>query len=615
MKKISDEKKYVLFGAGEYGKIAIRYLSEEKVVFFLDNDKKKAGTKIEGIPVYTLEEKRSELADYTIVITVSKEKENDIGKQLDGEGFHTYVSLRDEYSRIIKQRVESSKQNLDVYHNAVQWIKNNTLNRQAICYHSGRKEGYPEVTGYFIPSLLQWGYREMAVSYAQWLCSIQKTDGSWGDAAGTKSYIFDTGQILKGLLAVSGLLPEVKDAILRGCEWLVSKVETDGRLPLLNEADWGHGVANAELIHLYCLSPLRKASEFYGIPKYREKAEEVLNYYKRKHREDILRFERLSHFQAYVLEGLVDLGEMDLAREGMEVMAEHLDRFGYVPAYNNVGWVCSTGLFQLAVIWFKLGDVKRGNQVFAYACSLQNSSGGWYGSYPTEQSGAEENTYLPCEEISWAVKFFLDALHAKSIAEFEALYEGNHALESFHQIERTSEFYQVVYKSVKQICLAKGSEDVHVLDVGCGWGRYIKRLSEDFPAAHLHAVELVGRPLENIRDPKICKGIGSLTNIPYQNAEMDIVYTCEALEHAIEIENAIREMARVTRPEGMMIVIDKNLEALGHMKMMEWEQYFDENNLKAYMETFCEEVTVIHGLRPNEKSSSSCFSAWIGRRK
>lgn len=615
MRKTNSENKYVLFGAGEYGKIAIQYLSEEKIAFFLDNDKKKVGTKIEGIPIYTLGEKRKNLTDYTIVITVSREKENDIAKQLDTEGIKSYISLRDEYSRIIKQRVESSRQNLGIYQNAIQWIKNNTLKEEAICYVSGGREGYPEVTGYFIPSLLQWGYRSMALSYAQWLCSIQKADGSWGNAAGTKSFIFDTGQVLKGMLAVRNLMPEVKDNILRGCEWLVSKVKSDGRLPLLNEADWGHGVANAELVHLYCLSPLKESGIIYGIPKYGEKADEVLNYYKREHREDMLRFERLSHFQAYVLEGLVDLGEMDLARDGMEVMAQYLDRLGYVPAYSNVEWVCSTGLFQLALIWFKLGDVKRGNQAFAYACNLQNRSGGWYGSYPTAQSTHEENNYFPFEEISWAEKFFLDALYAKSVSEFDVLYKKTHALESFHQIDRTNELYRVVYNSVKQSCEIKGSDDIHVLDVGCGWGRYIKNLFEDFPDAHFYAVELVRQPLENINEPKIHKAIGSLTNIPYQDAEMDVVYTCEALEHAIEIENAIHEMARVTKPKGIMIVIDKNLEALGNMKMLEWEQYFDEEKLKSSMEVFCEKVTVLHGLRPNEENNSSYFSAWIGKRK
>lgn len=614
MSKISDKKKYVLFGAGKYGEIAIQYLSEERIAFFVDNDLKKSGIKLGGIPVYTFEEKRNELIDYTLVITVSKEKESEISEQLEREGVHAYVNLKDEYSRIIRQRVNDSKQNLGIYQKAIQWIKNNTLNGEAICYTSGNKEGYPEVTGYFIPSLIQWGYREMAVSYARWLCDIQKPDGSWGDAAGSTSFIFDTGQVLKGLLAVSDLLPEVKDAILRGCEWLVSKIKIDGRLPLLDKEAWGKEVVNAEFIHLYCLSPLHEVSELYGIPKYKESADKVLNYYKKQHREDILRFDRLTHFQAYVLEGLVDLGEVDLAHEGMKVMADYLDQFGYVPAYSNVGWVCSTGLFQLAVIWFKLGDIKRGNQAFAYACSLQNESGGWYGSYPTEQSKLEENTYFPYEEISWAEKFFLDALRVKSVAEFESIYAGNYALESFHEIERENELYQVVYRTVKQICEKKGTS-IDVLDVGCGWGRYIKKLSEDFPEVRLYAVELIKYPLKHIKNSKVQKCVGSLTNIPYQNAKMDIVYTCEALEHAIEIENAICEMARVTKTDGMMIVIDKNMDALGHMKMMEWEQYFDEDKLRACMETFCEEVTVIHGLRFNDKVSSSYFSAWIGKRK
>lgn len=44
--------------------------------------------------------------------------------------------------------------------------------------------------------------------------------------------------------------------------------------------------------------------------------------------------------------------------------------------------------------------------MFNYACKLQNKSGGWYGSYLSEENENEINTYFPNSEISWAVKYF-----------------------------------------------------------------------------------------------------------------------------------------------------------------------------------------------------------------
>lgn len=38
-------------------------------------------------------------------------------------------------------------------------------------------------------------------------------------------------------------------------------------------------------------------------------------------------------------------------------------------------------MFQLAITWYKLGDIERGNKALTYAAKLQNETGGWFGSY------------------------------------------------------------------------------------------------------------------------------------------------------------------------------------------------------------------------------------------
>lgn len=105
---------------------------------------------------------------------------------------------------------------------------------------------------------------------------------------------------------------------------------------------------------------------------------------------------------------------------------------------------------------------------------------------------------------------------------------------------------------------------------------------------------------------------GTLTNIPYDNNTFDFVYTCEALEHAVDIENAVREMARVTKPDGIIAIIDKNRDMLGYFEIGEWEQWFDEQELADIMWKYCRTVSVIKDVG-YEEPANGLFYAWIGK--
>ena len=118
-------------------------------------------------------------------------------------------------------------------------------------------------------------------------------------------------------------------------------------------------------------------------------------------------FSTLSHIFGYMMEALVDLGEVELARKGLAQASAIQKSNGAIPAYPGVDWVCSTGMAQLALAWYKLGEVELGDKAFTYLEGLQNPSGGFYGSYGLG------GKYLPDAEISWAVKFFLDCFVEK----------------------------------------------------------------------------------------------------------------------------------------------------------------------------------------------------------
>jgi len=144
---------------------------------------------------------------------------------------------------------------------ALEWAQRNTAPGAGVKITHRRGLAYPEVSGYYIPTLLKWGEKELALQYARWLVSIQNKDGSWSDAGGKEPYTFDTGQILKGLFALVHLCPEFKGPIVNGCDWVLTQIQASGRVVTPDVTHWAlpDGRLVPEAIHLYALEPVREA--------------------------------------------------------------------------------------------------------------------------------------------------------------------------------------------------------------------------------------------------------------------------------------------------------------------------------------------------------------------
>lgn len=603
-RKMQTDKQIILFGAGEYGKKALSFIGNDKVAYFADNNADAVGKKTEGKEIISFVRLQQIHKDYQIVISVDARKASAIANQLEEAGITEYTTYLEMANHLKKPSENSGVSWLEACRKAAQWIDKNSVPGGGIINNSSLRESYPEVTGYYIPTLMKWGFSEPAVTYAKWLCSIQHADGAWYDTEGKDPYVFDTAQILKGLLAVRGRVEGVDQAIRKGCDWLLSNVQENGRLTTPSKDAWGEDGICSELIHLYCLSPLYEAAEVFGKPKYREAAEKVADYYIREHETEIKTFGFLSHFYAYVMEALCDIGREELARESMKQMERLLDEKGYVPAYRDVDWVCSTGMFQLAIVWFKLGDLEHGNKALSYAAKLQNESGGWYGSYPTKNAPKatdrkEYPDYFADAEISWAVKYFLDAVYYKNKLEFEG---QAHIFKD--SIDKADGRYRVVLSEIQNSKAGK------ICDVGCGKGRYLKNLLRENSNAVYYAVDISKNVMADIQPP-VEKKEGTLTQIPYAEASFDLVYTVEALEHSIFPENALRELLRVTKPGGEVIVIDKNQAAMGLLEIDEWEQWFTDELFERVAKKEGCTLRIVENVSYEDGMADGLFNAWI----
>jgi ubiquinone/menaquinone biosynthesis C-methylase UbiE len=105
-----------------------------------------------------------------------------------------------------------------------------------------------------------------------------------------------------------------------------------------------------------------------------------------------------------------------------------------------------------------------------------------------------------------------------------------------------------------------------VLDAGCGPG-YGSRILIGAGAAAVVGIDIDNATVVTARrrypHPKVRFLCGSITSLPFGDGAFDAVVCLEAVEHVRDAELALREMRRVLRPEGIVLVSTPNASAYG----------------------------------------------------
>ena len=98
-----------------------------------------------------------------------------------------------------------------------------------------------------------------------------------------------------------------------------------------------------------------------------------------------------------------------------------------------------------------------------------------------------------------------------------------------------------------------------VLDVGCGTGELLRRLRAKYPEAVLAGLDPVAEMLAVARDKLSGKEdlrIGYADSLPWNTGTFDVVVSCNMFHYISHPVEALREMTRVLRPGGSLVLTD-----------------------------------------------------------
>lgn len=155
--------------------------------------------------------------------------------------------------------------------------------------------------------------------------------------------------------------------------------------------------------------------------------------------------------------------------------------------------------------------------------------------------------------------------------------------------------------------------DKHVLDVGCGKGRFARVLLERNPGAIVYGLDISEEML--VCAPASVRTVSaSMTELPFAASTFDFAYATESLEHAVEIDRAVAEMCRVVKPGGRLAIIDKNVEHWGRFDTPKWERWFGRAELETMLGKHCRSVRSEYLSYWEDVAPDGLFLIWYAQK-
>jgi ubiquinone/menaquinone biosynthesis C-methylase UbiE len=148
-----------------------------------------------------------------------------------------------------------------------------------------------------------------------------------------------------------------------------------------------------------------------------------------------------------------------------------------------------------------------------------------------------------------------------------------------------SVFYQTVHKRLLEY--VDLPTKANVLDLGCGTGRLLTRLADQFPELRGTGLDLSPQMLQVARQknrhrPRLIYVEGKAESLPFADGQFDAIFNTISFLHYLEPQQVLSEVARVLNPGGRFYLVDTswkrqgeiplNLGSLGKVKLYSPQQ-------------------------------------------
>ncbi len=452
----------------------------------------------------------------------------------------------------------------------------------------GWDKSYIETTGYIIPTLLNVyekigdkRYLDSAKKAGKWLLDIQNDNGSFSDIDNGIELVFDTGQVLYGLIALyeepTLSISEKEryyEAINNASSWLCSVQDKDG--------SWSrYGYQN--MAHTYysrVSSILYKAGLICENKIYQDAASKHIAWVLQNQKENGF-FARLEfvegekpllHAMIYVLEGLYAYYHLTKDENILKALLKNADKLKEINSTRDLLLCsqydasftcvnpqrCMTGLAQWANLAFKLYKITKDEDYLVcakkslyYLKSKQfkegeNLKGSLPGSVPFW------GVYAPFSAVNWGVKFFIDAMVSYSEYEEDLITQSNEWIGEcfrFHTHVITDEFSNTGEQYIKYL-IPYVEQAGTILDLGCGEGKYIRYFQKLFPSKLFFGVDPV---FHNGNDVKQ----GDVYAFEYPD-KVDLIYAIEVMQHVKYLDKALENIHTHLKNNGYFVICDRD---------------------------------------------------------
>lgn len=141
-----------------------------------------------------------------------------------------------------------------------------------------------------------------------------------------------------------------------------------------------------------------------------------------------------------------------------------------------------------------------------------------------------------------------------------------------------------------------------VLDAGCGDGFFTKILSEQDRTEGVTGIDISSKAVELARakNPDLKFHQGELNQIPLESNSYDFISMVEVIEHLVDVDGVLAEIARVLKPGGLFLVTTTDFNWLKSVLIAAFyfERYFYPTNphVRFFTKNTLSQVLISHGL-------------------